>query len=67
MFILTYFRYKEIIADNIYMFYIVYVVEYPAAANWYLLVPTPVVFVATTPVLLTKFVKDEYTHEVGTP
>jgi hypothetical protein len=58
MFILTYFRYKEIIADNIYLFYIVYVVEYPADAKASLAVPTPVVSVATTPVLLTKFVTD---------
>ena len=33
-----------------------YVVEYPAAANPYLAVPTPVVSVATTPVFDTKLV-----------
>ena len=32
---------------------------YPAAAKKYLAVPTPVVSVATTPVLLTKFVIDK--------
>ncbi len=36
------------------LIYIVYVVEYPAAAKLLLAVPTPVVSFATTPVLLTK-------------